>query len=73
MSYAQWRNSYTCLFVHLGIILMFVFGFYSDLSGRLGLCIFSFYVYFRYCALVWFSNFLNYLVFHFFISLKINS
>jgi hypothetical protein len=34
MSYAQWRNSYTRFsFVHLGIILMLVLGFYSGLSG----------------------------------------
>jgi hypothetical protein len=33
MSYDQWRNSYT-FFVHLGIILILVLGFYSGLSGR---------------------------------------
>jgi hypothetical protein len=33
MSYAQWPNSYT-FFVHLGIILMLVLGFYSGLFGR---------------------------------------
>jgi hypothetical protein len=34
MSYAQWTNSYTSFFVHLGIILILVFGFYSGLPGR---------------------------------------
>jgi general stress protein CsbA len=32
MSHAQWRKSYT--FVYLGIILILVLGFYSGLSGR---------------------------------------
>jgi hypothetical protein len=34
MSYAHWHNSYT-YFVHLGIILILVLGFYSGLSGRI--------------------------------------
>jgi hypothetical protein len=33
--YAHWRNSQThAFFVHLGIILIIVLGFYSGLSGR---------------------------------------
>jgi hypothetical protein len=77
MSYAQWRNSYT-LFFHLDIILILLLGFYySDLSGRVRtVYLFSLYVVsllpsrFTASVLVWFYNFLKYLVFHFFISLS---
>jgi hypothetical protein len=68
MSCAQWRNSYN-FFVHLGIILILVLGFYSVLSGRvravylLSLCVVSLLSSrFTASALVWFSNFLKYLV-----------
>jgi hypothetical protein len=74
MSYAQWRNSYTFVLVHLGIILVLVLGFYSGLSGRvrtvylLNLCVVSVLSSrFTASALVRFYNFLKYLVFHFFI------
>jgi hypothetical protein len=78
-SYAQWCNSYTLLFffVHLGIIVILVLGFYSDLFGRvrtvylLSHCVVSLLSSrFTSSALVWFSNFPKYLVFHFFISLN---
>jgi hypothetical protein len=77
MSYAQWRNSCTSfLFVHLDIIIL-VLWFYSGLSGRVrtvylfSLCVVSLLSSrFTASALVWFSNFLKYLVFHFFISLR---
>jgi hypothetical protein len=65
------------LFVHLGIILMLVLGLYSGLSGRVRtVYIFSLCVVlllsnrFTASALVWFSNFLKYLVLHFFVSLS---
>jgi hypothetical protein len=77
MSYAQWRNSYTFFFVHLDIILILVLGFYSGLSGRVRtVYLFSLCVVLLLCsrftasALVWFPNFLKYLVFHFFTSLS---
>jgi hypothetical protein len=63
--------------VHLGIILILVLGFYSGLSGRvrtaylLSLCVVSLLSSrFTASALVWFSNFLKYLVSYFFISLS---
>jgi hypothetical protein len=59
-------------FVHLGIIAILVSGFYSGLSGRgrtvylFSLCVVSLLSSrFTASALVWFSNFLNYLLFHF--------
>jgi hypothetical protein len=65
------------LFVHLGIILIHVLRFYSGLSGRdRAVYLFNLRVVsllssrFTASALVWFSNFLKYLVFHFFISLS---
>jgi hypothetical protein len=78
MSYAQWHNSYSLfLFVQLDIILILVLWFYASLSGRVrtvhlsSLCVVSlFSSRFTVSALVWFSNFLEYLVFHFFISLS---
>jgi hypothetical protein len=59
-------------FVHLGIILILVLGFYSGLSGR-GRTVYLFSLCgvsllssrFTANAIVWFSNCLNYLVFHF--------
>jgi hypothetical protein len=64
-------------FVHLGIILILALGFYSGLSGRVrtvylfSLCIVSLLSNrFTASVLVWLSNFLKYLVFHFFISLS---
>jgi hypothetical protein len=75
MSYAQWRNSYTLFFVHLGIILIFVLEFYSGLFGSVrlvylfSLCVVSLLSSrFTASALVWYSNFLKYLVLHLFIS-----
>jgi hypothetical protein len=70
--------SYTrCFFVHLGITLNLVLGFYSGLSDRaravylFNLCVDSLLSSrFTASALVQFSNFLKYLVFHFFISLS---
>jgi hypothetical protein len=66
-------NKYTLF--HIGIILILVLGFYSGLSGgvrtlyHFSLCVVSlFSSRFTASALVWFSNFLKYLVFHFFIS-----
>jgi hypothetical protein len=60
-------------FFHLGIIVMFVLGFYSGLSGKVRtVYLFSLYVAsllssrFPASALVWFSNFLKYLALHFF-------
>jgi hypothetical protein len=78
MSYAQWRNSYTSFFfVHLGIILILVLECYSLLFGSVRtVYLISLYVVsllssrFAASALVWFSNLLMYLVFHFFISLN---
>jgi hypothetical protein len=65
----EWRNSYTRLIL--------VLGFYSGLSGRVrtvyhfSLCVVSLLSSrFTASALVWFYNFLKYLVFHFFISLS---
>jgi hypothetical protein len=59
-------------FVHLGIILILVLGFYSGLSSRVrtvylfSLCVVSlFSSKFTASAFVWVSNFLKYLVFHF--------
>jgi hypothetical protein len=56
---------------------MFVLGFYSGLSGRVrmvylfSLCVVSLLSSrFTASTLVWFSNFLKYLVFHFLISLN---
>jgi hypothetical protein len=76
MSFAPWRNSYT-FFVHLGITLILTLEFYSGLSGRVktvyvfSLCVVSLLSSrFTVSALVWFSNFLKYMVFHFFISLS---
>jgi hypothetical protein len=65
------------LFVHLDTILILVLGFHSDLSGKVrtvylfSLCVVSL-LSSRFTAseLVWFSNFLKYLIFHFFISLS---
>jgi general stress protein CsbA len=64
-------------FVHIGIILTLVLGFYSGLSGRVrtvylfSLCVVSLLSgRFPVTALVWFSNFLKYLAFHLFISLS---
>jgi hypothetical protein len=78
MSYAQWRNSYTLsFFVRFNIISILVLGFYSGLSARVrtmyvfSLCVVSpLSSRFTASALVWFSNFLKCLVFHFFISLS---
>jgi hypothetical protein len=77
MSYAQWRNSYTFFFVHLGMILILVLRFYSGLSGRVRtVYLFSLRVVsllssrFTASALVWFSNFLKYMALHFCISLS---
>jgi hypothetical protein len=62
-------------FVHLGIDLILVLGFYSGLSGRvrtvylLSLCVvLLLFSRFTASALVWFSDFLKYFVLHFFIS-----
>jgi hypothetical protein len=67
MSYVHWRNSYT-FFVHLGIILILVLGFYSGLSGGvrtvylLSLCAVSLLSSrFSASALVWFYNLLFHL------------
>jgi thiamine transporter ThiT len=64
-------------FIHLGIILILVLGFYSGLSAGVrtvylfSLCVVSLLSSrFTASALVWFYNFLKYLVFHFFISLS---
>jgi hypothetical protein len=64
-------------FIHLGIILILVLGFYSGLSGAVrtvylfSLCVVSLLSSrFTATALVWFSIFLKYLVFHVFISLR---
>jgi hypothetical protein len=63
--------------VHLDIILILVLRFYSGLSGRvMTVYLFSLLVVsllssrFTASALVWFSNFFKYLVFHFLISLS---
>jgi hypothetical protein len=76
VSYAQWRNAYT-FFVHLGIILILVLGFYSGLSATLrtmylfSLCVVSLLSSrFTDSAIVWFSHFPKYLVFHFLTSLS---
>jgi hypothetical protein len=73
----QWHNSYTVFFVHLGIILILVLGFYSGLSGRVktvylfSLCVVSLLSSrITASALVWLPNFLKYFVFHFPISLS---
>jgi hypothetical protein len=65
------------IFVHLGIILIFVLGVYSGLSGRVrmvylfSLCVVSLLSSrFTASALVWFSNLLKYLALHFFILLS---
>jgi hypothetical protein len=70
-------NIPTFLFVHLGIILILVLGFYSGLSSRVrAVYLFSVSVVsllssrFTASALVSFSNFLKCLVFHFYISLS---
>jgi hypothetical protein len=59
-------------FVHLGIILILAVRFYSGLSGRVkmvylfSLCVVSLLSsMFIVSALMWFCNFLMYLVFHF--------
>jgi hypothetical protein len=64
-------------FVHLGIILILVLGVYSGVSGRVltvylfSLCVVSLLSSrFTATALVWFSNFLKYLIFYFLISLS---
>jgi hypothetical protein len=64
-------------FVHLGIILILVLGFYSGLSGRgtmvylFSLCVVSLLSSrFTATALMWFSNFLKYLVIRFLISVS---
>jgi hypothetical protein len=64
-------------FVHLGIILILVLGFYSGLCSRFrteyrfSLCVVPLLSSrFAASALVWFSNFLKYLVFNCFISLS---
>jgi hypothetical protein len=76
MRYAQCRESYT-LFVHLGIILIPVLGFYSGLSSRVrtvylfSLCVVSLLSSrFTASSLAWFSNFLKYFAVHAFISLS---
>jgi hypothetical protein len=63
-------------FVHLGIILVLLFGLYLGLPGGvrtvyfLTLCVVLLLSnMFTASELVWFSNFLKCLVFHFFISL----
>jgi hypothetical protein len=60
-------------FIYLGIISFLVLWFYSGLSGRVRTvylftqCVVSLLSSrFSASALVWFSNFLKYLVFHFF-------
>jgi hypothetical protein len=65
MSYTHWRNSYTHFLFHLSIKLML----YSGLSGRVRtVCLFSLCVVlllsskFTASALVWFYNFLKYLL-----------
>jgi hypothetical protein len=65
------------LFVDLGMILILVWGFYSDQSGRartvylFSLCVVSLLSSrFTASVLVWFSHFLKYLVFHLFISVR---
>jgi hypothetical protein len=62
---------HTLSFVHLGIILILVLGFYLGLSGRIRTeYLFSVSVVsllssrFTASALVWTSNFLKHLVFH---------
>jgi hypothetical protein len=62
--------THTLFFVHLGIILILVLGFYSGVSGRVrAVYLFSLCVHsllssrFIASALVWFYNVLNYLVF----------
>jgi hypothetical protein len=69
--------SHTFFFVHLGIILNPVLEFYSGLYGRVrtvylfSLCAVSLLSSrFTASAVVWFCNFLKYLVFHFIISLS---
>jgi hypothetical protein len=66
MSYAQWRNTYTHFFVHLGLILILVLRFYSGVSGTVrsmhlfSLCVVSLLSSsFTANALVWFYNFLK--------------
>jgi hypothetical protein len=61
---------YTRFLVHLGLILMLVWGFYSGLSGRVrigylfNLCVVSLLSSrVAASALVWFFNFFKYLVF----------
>jgi hypothetical protein len=61
--------THVLFFVHLGIILILVLGFYSGLTGRVrtvylfSLCVVSLLsTGFTASALVWFSNFLKYLV-----------
>jgi hypothetical protein len=44
MNYAQWRNSYT-FFVHLGIILILLLGFYLGVSGRVRMVYYYYYYY----------------------------
>jgi hypothetical protein len=70
MSYAQWRNSYTFFFVHLGVILSLVMGFYSGLSARVrtvylfSLCVASLLSSrFTASALAWVYNFLGYILY----------
>jgi hypothetical protein len=69
--------THVLFFVHLGIILILVLGFYSGLSVRVRtVYLFSLFLVsllsstFTASVLVWFSNFLKYLVFQFFISLS---
>jgi hypothetical protein len=55
--------SHILVFVHLGIILILVLGFYSGLSGRVRTVVVSLlFSRFTASALVWFSNFLKHLV-----------
>jgi hypothetical protein len=78
MSYAEClTHILVFLFVHLCIILILVLVFYSGLSGRVrmvylfSLCVVSLLSgWFTASALVWVSNFLKYLVFHFFYFLE---
>jgi hypothetical protein len=60
MSYAQWRISCTIFLVNLGIVLIFVLGFYLGVSDRVSLFVASVLSSsFTASALVWFSNFLK--------------
>jgi hypothetical protein len=71
-------NELYTFFVHLDLTLILVLGFYSGLPGRdktvylFSLCVVSLLSSrFTVSALVWFSSFLKYLVFHFLFNLEL--